>query len=61
MHRAVQLRVAVLAALVLLGLKLTGCDTTDPPTPTSVVVSPTTVNLDAIGATQQLSGEVLDQ
>lgn len=61
MHSRVRFRVAFLGSLFLIALKLSGCDTTDPPTPTSVVVNPTTVSLDAIGATQQLSGEVRDQ
>ncbi len=49
------LGVLIVAAVV------AACATDDPPVPTTVNVTPATVDFDAVGATQQLSATVLDQ
>ncbi len=50
----------LLTASLVLAVSQCG-DSTEPPTPTSISLSSTSVSLDALGATQQLTGTVLDQ
>lgn len=47
-------------AIVALFLVLGACDSTEPPVPTSIRVTPATVTFTTLGETQQLTAEVLD-
>ncbi|UCF19171.1 MAG: Ig-like domain-containing protein [Gemmatimonadota bacterium] len=52
----------VLACLgIISALSWTCSDSTEPPRPTSISLSATQIDLDALGATEQLTGQVLDQ
>ncbi|MGD8867833.1 MAG: Ig-like domain-containing protein, partial [Gemmatimonadales bacterium] len=52
---------ALVAIVIVAGLSWTCSDSTEPPKPTSVTLSVSQVELDAIGATKTIDAQVLDQ
>ncbi|MGD8700174.1 MAG: Ig-like domain-containing protein, partial [Gemmatimonadales bacterium] len=51
----------LISLAIVAGLSWTCSDSTEPPRPTSIALNVTQVELDAIGATEQLTAQVLDQ
>src|SRR6185436_20521155 len=55
------MRMRYLCAAIALCILASCRDSTSPPAPTTIVLSPATVGLDAIGATQTVTATVVDQ